>query len=959
MARQTIVWTALPHGRISEGPFAGRWRVSLVASPRLTPDKPTEQHLGAFKALLNWPETVRALAFGLRVEGKSVRLEPLALPDDATWQRLFDAATPVSGFQFKDMSKVNLRSFAVRNVLGFARRNYGKLAVSSGTQHPALLPYSKSSPLHDFLDELGTRLEERGSSKSTGFERFHPHYVPGKDVVEAGGADSSINGYVFSAASCVLGPGIGIDGARGAAPFAVRALPPDWENTEEEDGNRHKLRSEFETPDEYTFYQADRFYRRSTPTPEALRMRRPDFKNVEPALQVPEFDFHRMVASYGDHPALLRALGLVIDCVLLEGTKLDAASDEKPLTGRMQPLLKGGAEGLEHVTLQTAFQATPRRFVTAARSSDHERGLLALAGANDRHAPVDPRHPHTKFDVYQVDPDGTALKTVDYLLTAQNLIGKSLKPGADGGVTYTTGDTQPVAALRSAGLGVSCHGRAGSVAIDANAAALKNAAIEDSPEAAAKVVLFTEDVLRGYRVDVQQVANHRWLSLCERTGQYRVLRDSLPLALPGGSRDGELSDEGYVKSASTTSNGKDDDHYLHESLFRWAGWSLVAGRPGRALVAENDAGMQTERVASPGDDPGVDAVAEKGDGLDVRFTARKGSLPKLRFGEWYRFRARVVDLAGNSLARDDGDIEKYEQATEPVQFARFEPIGPPALVLADRLSEGESLERMVIRSNFDAPASDYIAHWHSFYSPPPEGSGLPDFAYPAVPLRHVVPPKAAHSLCELHGCFDAALGSGDAKVIKHAYAVSARESGSLMDARPDVQLELVTPQNKREVATVEGPGALIAPPDQADPSRDRFAAGQYVVHHEPLVPIPYLPDPVAGGIALHGVPGLARMLDGAEVKPLAPGLEGVVIESGVRAARVSIGERSLIDIDLPNERFRWVLLIDFDTEFNATGASDAGWPDDRRSLRIALHDQPEEVKSPACDAEATPTAHPK
>ena len=60
MARQTIVWTALPHGRISEGPFAGRWRVSLVASPRLTPDKPTEQQLGAFKALLNWPETVRA-----------------------------------------------------------------------------------------------------------------------------------------------------------------------------------------------------------------------------------------------------------------------------------------------------------------------------------------------------------------------------------------------------------------------------------------------------------------------------------------------------------------------------------------------------------------------------------------------------------------------------------------------------------------------------------------------------------------------------------------------------------------------------------------------------------------------------------------------------------------------------------------------------------------------------------
>lgn len=977
MARQQIVWTVLPHGRIAEGKFAGRWCVSLVASPRLTPEKPDEQLLGAFKPLLAWPETLRQLGLGVRINGKDMQLEPLALPEDATWRRLFSDTTPVAGFRFKDMSKVNLRSFAVRNVLGFARRHYGRLATASGEQHPALLPYGKDSPLIGLLSDLGTAIDERGTLLRPGFERFHPRYevgnegkpsrVPIKEFVVDSEVDRHTDRDVFGPAGCMAARTIRIDGSSGAVDPAspVRALPPDWQApgspfTGTGGQQRKGVMAQFATADEYSFYQADRFYRRRTPTAEMLRMRRPDQKNVEPTVQTPEYDFHRIVASYGDHPALMRMLGLVIDCVLPEGTVLDAATDAVPLTGRMLPLVRGdGASGaLEHVCLQTAWQATGRRFVAAARSTDHERGLLALDGVDDRH-----ERTKSMFDVYQVDPDGTALKTVDYLLTAQNLVGRSRQRGADGGVTYTTGDAQPVAALRSAGLGISRHGRAQSVAVDARAAALKNAAIEESIDAAERVVLFAEDVLRGYRVDVQEVDSGRWLSLCERTGRYRMLSDGSPLDLTVGSAEGVHHDEGYVKAASTTSSGTDDDHYLHESLFRWAGWSMVAPRPGRSLVAEHEAGQQTERAASPGDDVedrDIAAAAERGDGLDVRFVARKGSLPKLRFGTQYRFRARIVDLAGNSLEREDRDIGKEEQASEPVQFARFEPVGPPALVQQERLSEGESLERMVIRSNFDAPADSYTAQWRDFYTPPPAGSGLPDFAYPPVNLRHVVPPKAAQSLCEQHGCFDAAMGGSDAQAVKRAYAVASRESGSLVDARPDAQVELITPQSRQHIATVSDAGALIMPPDRADATRDRFAAGQYVVHREALIPIPYLPDPAAGGIALHGVPGLARMLAGAEVKPLAPGLEGVLLEQGVRAARLRIVDRALVDIDQPEERFRWVLLIDFDTDTTTDATTgDAGWPEDRQSLCIALHDQPDEVRSPACGVASTPADPPK
>jgi hypothetical protein len=967
MARQQIVWTALPNGRVEEGPLAGRWRVSLVASPRLTPQRANEQQLGAFPAWLLWPETLQRLQLDLRIGAQSLPLEPLALPDADVWKRLFDAAMPVAGFRFKDMSQVNLRSFPVRNVLGFARRHYGQLAVSSGGRHPALLPYGPTSPLTGMLSELGTRVDQRRGRLSSAFDRFHPHYTQGKDVVSQSDVERRTDRDVFDAQGCICGPQVGIDGRRDShqPPFAVRALPPDWEGRDilfagEEGQRRHDMMQRFVSAAEYTFYQADRFYRRTAPTAAGLRMRRPDFKDVDEPLAAPELDFHRVVASYGDHPALMRALGLVVDCVLPERVALDGATDEQPLSGRMLPLVKGDDDSVEHACLQTAWQATPRRFVAAARSAEHADGLLALARANDRHEAADPhRRRNMSFDVYQVDPDGTALKTVNYLLTAQNLIGKSLQRGADGSVTYTTGDEQPVAALRSAGLGVSHHGRAGSVAIDAHAAALKNAAIEQSPAAAAGIVLFMEDVLRGYRVDVQQVASGRWLSLCERSGRYRVLRDGGALAL-GGEGAGAHEDEGYVKAASTTGNGRDDDHYLHESLFRWAGWSLVAPRPGRSLLAALEGGMQTERVASPGEDPDIPAVAEAGDGLDVRFTARKGSLPRLRFGESYRFRARLVDLAGNSLRREDPGLDKEEQASDSVQFARFEPVGPPALVLRDRLSEGESLERMVIRSNFDVAAEDYLASAGRFYTPPPGGTALPDFDYRPVNLRHVVPPKAAQLLCEQHGCFDQAIGAGDAGAVKTAYAISARESGSLMDPVPGAQVELVTPSSKRGIATVEAPGELIAAPDLADASRDRFAAGQYMVHREDLVPIPYLPDPAAGGIALHGVPGLARLLDGAALQPLLPGLDGVVLEPGVRAARVAVDDTALADPDVPDRKFRWVLLIDFDTDRESdAGGADAGWPDDRRSLRIALHDQPDEVRSPACAALGTPADPPK
>ena len=65
MAKQTIVWTAIPNGRVPAGPDAGRLRISIVASPRLTPQAVNEQQLHAFADWVNWPRTLERVRFAL------------------------------------------------------------------------------------------------------------------------------------------------------------------------------------------------------------------------------------------------------------------------------------------------------------------------------------------------------------------------------------------------------------------------------------------------------------------------------------------------------------------------------------------------------------------------------------------------------------------------------------------------------------------------------------------------------------------------------------------------------------------------------------------------------------------------------------------------------------------------------------------------------------------------------
>ncbi|MBW4709950.1 hypothetical protein KX928_19375 [Roseobacter sp. YSTF-M11] len=915
MAKRTLLWTVTPNGRVaSGGEHEGKLRVSAILSPRLTPETAAEQSLAAFPLFLDWPKELEQARFGLRIATATLKLHRLTMPRSDLWQTLFSDVTPVAGFEFRDMSDVNLRSFPVRNMLGYLRRHYTRLAVQAASNHPTLLPWKDAHPdLKGMLTDAGTRTRTITFSDRTvevplpGFSRFF------------GGAENQteerLTSQVFGKGSVYTlnVPQIGAE--EGQLPgtgssSAQRALPPDWYNPRPSGPTGPliaqpdaALMDQFSSQAEYAMYQANRFYRRETVPEQECGLRYPKFENVAPPPEVPAYDFHRILASYGSYPQLQRVLGVVLDFAVDDPDGLLVAG-AAPTVGNMALAVKWAddRDDSDDGFPRTAYYLDEDRFVARPRGNDLVRGLLRLEYSNDGWGVVDKEH-EGLFDIYQVDPDGAALKTVDFTLSTQNLVAKHLDFNQpDGLVTYTTGDRQPVAALRSGGLGVSQHGRAEKVALDAAAAAQKNQAVEagNAPD----IVFFAEDLMRGYRVDVAPVpkedAAGPWHSLNARIGTYEVISTGQTFELG--------SDEGHVSGASTTQSESDtanrDDHYLHESLFRWTGWSLSAPRPGRTIRAGTVEGtqLQSETPAV------VTDKAEKGNDLAVTYRVQKGTLPKLRFGQLYRMRARYVDVAGNSLHLDDPTLDPLEQASDAVGYWRFEPIDPPAIMGRARLSEGESLERLVIRSNYDATPQEYLST--PDFSTSIATPASQDFEYTARNERHVVPPKSSQQQCETHGLFDPYFGAWND--IKKGYEIAAREEGTLYDGGPGASVELITPTKLADIAqTKDVPPALPTP---ENPVGDRMAPGQYVIHREAQIVPPYLPDGAAAGVALRGLPG-------ADIPGVtAPGVIGP----------------SCAVVKAPNGEL--VMLI--------THAKD--WPDSL-GFRIVLAERPAEVTDLPCD----------
>jgi hypothetical protein len=790
---QSIVWTTLPYGRVQLPTGETALRVSVFVSPRLTPT--AQQVLKPFDVFLNWPEVAARVRFKLVFDGGGGGELALFQPEDPLepklWQLLFDEDTFVRGHQFTSLKDEVIRSFPAGDVHAYVQDLYGWSAAEHGTEFPSR--FDQAGPLGRLKQDLGP-LNDRALLDR--YEKSLNHHLREMKVLppEPFGA---------IAATTVAGTTVAMGSAGGGMSVSSSQA-------------------------QYAFLQARRFYERPK-APGNKYQPGPDPDFVASRLDAPEFDFHQALAALADYPRLMRRLGLVLDLVWIEREPVPAQGRVRVEVEWGDPLPAWHQKDVPPWTAYVLDRDGFRARSAAGPEAELTRGLLDLREARDA-APDGKSKP--PYLVGQVDVDGSALKT---LHTAGTLVRQD-RPQV---TNYRTPDRSDLPALRTSGLAIYKRTRAALTRVQLLRAAEAQAAFG----AAGRPEFFAEDVLRGYRIDVWDDVSGAWHSLCLRRGQYRFThRGEFELVLP---------DEGYVKSVSASrgEDGTPTDLYLHERLATFDGWSLVAARPGRTLAAD----PSEAAPVVPTEDPATEF------GLGVQFRPEPGSLPRLRYGRHYRLRVRVVDLAGNSLKLKTTDDQL---ASQPFRYTRFEPVPSPTLLLRARVTEGESLEHLVVRSDYDRTAAAYAA------DPTVEaileqvrdrvqltGTVRADYAYRAANERHVAPPKISQLEAETHGCFDAFIGAGLDPAA--GYRLAQREAGTFLsrtivnlatgaeEGIPGLELELVPPA-----------GAAATDLDDAERlPGDALQTGEYVLHKEAQLVVPYLPDPFAAGVAFVGLPG--------------------------------------------------------------------------------------------------------
>ncbi len=715
---QTILFTALPNG-IADG----KVKLSVFISPRLESTGASESTripLSTFLDWVNWPEQAATLTFDVFFDGHQAagvtKVTPPGAPSDPTgaeiWGAVFPGTTPVKPYAYTPPLSRPIHYYPAQNIHNRLREVYQTVAWESPVTIPTLVGDQLVQPFHSFLAEIAlTPAQQVEASKeiTSQFSVSAARTVRVTPYAPASVAPKLLQGVQTHApAPTIRGlskvPSLKIGALAGVAtPISLAAID---------------------------FHMTKMFYQR--PEMAAMLARPRPFNETA--------DFHQIVAALGQFPSLMRRVGLVIDLEIpVAGLAAASAVWVVPHWTPKTPTGTGG--GADNPKTACVFNPGAGRFTATSKppdadspdGSDMANGMLKL---NDS----------TRFEIGQMDLDGTALKTLSIAeqfvagipqataihagvptLAPGGLKPAAIKPGAaaiapglvrprpniNAAPVPAEIDQASLGAMRSAGIWVSHNDRAAKLASHAADAAARNDQVKAGKTN--EQILYAEDLARGYRVDVWDEATKKWYALCRRVGTYTLTT--------AGKAFQPVEDEGWVSTGATHSETPDAPLYLHEVMFRFDGWGLCVPRPGTANAP-----------------PGVPQDNSFPYGIDIAFGAKPASFPRLRFGHEYRLRARVADLAGNSL---DPSITDDSLATTMITYFRHEPIIPPTLVprknLKSMATPGESVEHMVIHSLNSAPAQDGVTTGDTTE-------------------RNAAAPKVAEHLAETHSMFDTPTG---------------------------------------------------------------------------------------------------------------------------------------------------------------------------------------------------------
>ncbi len=576
---ETYVVTALPHTADPTAPF----HLSLFVTHRLTPEADGAV-LADFPVTADW--TARLAGAELRLRGWRRRGRPVSIGgrllldplQPALWPRVFPGDLAVGGWVVPDHTAVPWRTWPAHR----AQQDGLLVHALSMFSSPVTAPTPSGSALVTAV--LGTL-----GFPSAGRVRL-------EDVLD-GSLDRAITARLDD------GAGLGEGRQRGALGVNVGQVLLD----------AHAARRYYQREEEQRPY-ADH------PVPGA----------VLPPVVKPRPDFGRRVASLGDTPALMRALGLVLDVVL------DDVADLAGLTAVSAELVLPDVEAVP--SPRTACTVLGTSFTVPSSSDAWDAGRLKVGDER-------------RFTVLDVDPDATALKLEQFLRNVPRLV-----------VSEGNGDPTSAApaSLRATGFALAEADRARSLH-----QRLEGAADADAALLAGRLdPLSLEQVTRGLRLEVWDDVSRTWHSLHWRAPRTTVDGE---LVLP------EEPEQAFLQGAALTSaeGVAGAPKHAHEVVAGWDGWSLAVAPPGGVVVHED--GEEQVHPAAPVDPDPVHPVA-------TQSRVVPGTLPRLRYGRSYSFRAYAVDLAGNSPPHD---VQGPDGAPSPTAATDLE---PATALLRDRPS---------------------------------------------------------------------------------------------------------------------------------------------------------------------------------------------------------------------------------------------------------------------------------
>jgi hypothetical protein len=702
--KQTLIFTALPHKRIVED-GSDKLKISATVSIRLDPGSPTT--LADFEDILSWTQHIKAAQYKIRFGNLDLdAILDTDKIDDQLWSQLMHDKIKVKGYEKEDLTEHRLMSYPSRHIKDFILNNYQRFAISNPT---------KAISIDEFRDTTGL-----GS-----ISRYRP-----LDEKTYEGLKEQKRRRELSESEVFEGMKI--------------------------DRRIFERRLQISKNTRFVPFRED-------PEPELDFFQLRDFHQVEkkplevaPAkLKKPEFEFHDVLSIVSSYPQIQRKLALVLDFTMEKDNSI-------PNTNVLN-LIPTGFDFNDETEIscpKVAYALNNDRFyVRSDESSIIDQGFVKV------NTPA--------FNVFQIDSDGAALKLNNQVenkiiedtkkkIVNINLLGsKTLQAKR---MPEEKAEDSELPALRSAGIALARNGLAEALHMRfqrantfqtklLNPAKLNNQLkiiLPDDSDA-----LFADDVVQGYRMDIAvSSAPDKWFSLHWKKDAYSYF-DSNNTA--HDIEDIE-PDEGFIQIAAAEDTEGQKQLFSSEVMFRWEGWSLSVKKPGYAINEEDDEHdkdyVNTSRSLEA-------KKYELDKDLEFKLNAIpqivKGTLPKLRFGESYMIRIRTVDMAGNSPSLEDPTPNPGQNEIRSFTYKRYEPVASPIILLGNHLKDGESLEHLVIRSNFDQSAEEYE-----------NDHPLSNQIFDDTSTRHLLPPKNSQLMAETHGKFDKALGENP-QVAKQMY----------------------------------------------------------------------------------------------------------------------------------------------------------------------------------------------